>query len=80
MTNGSITINGITDPELLLILETKLKHEGHFFFTPQSMQPQNTQPQQYNNVTFTWGGDAGLQAVHELTEKLAKKERQASGQ
>jgi len=80
MTNfsGSITINGITDKELVKILEIKMKHEGQFFFNPQQLQisPQNRSGQEtaYNNAVFTWGTESGLDAVYQIMAYLLKKE------
>jgi hypothetical protein len=82
MTNfsGSIIVNGITDKELVKILEIKMKHEGQFFFNPQQLQVTNVnrpgQPQEsvYNNAVFTWGTEAGLDAVYQIMGYLLKKE------
>jgi hypothetical protein len=82
MTNfsGSITVNGITDKELVKILEIKMKHEGQFFFNPQQLQVTNVSrpglPQEsvYNNAVFTWGSEAGLDAVYQIMGYLLKKE------
>jgi hypothetical protein len=78
--NGSITVNGITDKELVKILEIKMKHEGQFFFNPQQLQVTNVNrpglPQEsvYNNAVFTWGSEAGLDAVYQIMGYLLKKE------
>jgi hypothetical protein len=77
---GTITVNGITDSELVKILEIKMRHEGHFTFNPQQLQPQQAQrvpgrgEQFYNNANFTWTAEPGLSAVHEILGYLLKKE------
>jgi hypothetical protein len=75
---GSMTLNGITDPELVKILEIKIKHEKFFSFSPQAMQPQSTggqNPEQfYNNVQFGWNNRTGLEAVNEVVSFLVRKE------
>ena len=78
MTNGQITLNGITDKQLIILLEVKSQHEGHINFTPQQMQPQVTQGQppvqHYNNVILTWHAEQGVEAIKELLHKLTHKE------
>ena len=78
---GNITINGITDFELVKILEIKIKHEGKFTFNPQQLQPQPAQrgpgmkiETYYNNATFGWQAEQGLEAVHEVIGYLLRKE------
>jgi hypothetical protein len=36
---GSITSNGITDDDLVKVLEIKIKHEKSLTFSPQQLQP-----------------------------------------
>lgn len=77
--NGNFIVNGITDAEFVKILEIKIKHEGHFTFTPQQLQPVPQQPGRapgsvYNNAVFTWNSEQGLAAVHEIIGYLLKKE------
>jgi len=45
--NGNLVLNGITDPQLVKILEVKIRHENNLNFNPQQMQinPIQTQPQ-----------------------------------
>ena len=75
---GTITLNGITDKELVKILEIKIRHEGQFHFNPQQLQPvpnrQQNQETVYNNAYFSWSAEPGLQAVHEVIGYLLKKE------
>jgi hypothetical protein len=75
---GSITLNGITDSELVKILEFKVKHEGKFTFNPQTLQiVPNRPPAQetvYNNAIFHWQNEEGLRVVHEIMGYLLKKE------
>jgi|GEM_PF-6909030 hypothetical protein len=85
---GTITVNGITDSELVKILEIKIHHEGHFTFNPQQLQPQQVNrgngrtETYYNNAFFSWNSEQGLAAVHEVLNFLLKKEerRDAVGQ
>lgn len=86
---GSFAINGITDAELVKILEIKIRHEGAFTFNPQQLQPTMAAPRPgaapvpcYNNVLFNWSTEKGLDAVHEVIGYLLKKEerREAVGQ
>jgi len=80
--NGSITINGISDSELVLILDFKIKHEGKFTFNPQQLQvARAAQPDLetlYNNAIFSWPNEQGLQVIHEIIGKLLKKEEHAT--
>jgi len=84
---GSLTINGISDSDLVRIFEIKLKHEKSLAFNPQQLQtamtqqhpghnPQPIQPQQYNNALFGWQNEDGLEAVHQIISMLLKKEEQ----
>lgn len=79
---GSVTINGITDPELSKIFEIKAKNEGSFFFNPQQLGPQNqgTPNAYYTNATFSWNGEQGLKIVQEIIELLLKKDEKAKAQ
>ena len=83
-TNGTITLNGITDNDLAKIWEFKAKHENEFTFQPNIMQqaqmPGGGEPF-YNNVHFSWSNEAGLLLVHEVLGYLLKKEeKQAAAQ
>ena len=85
--NGTVVVNGITDAELVKILEIKIRHEGHFIFNPQQLVPvapgRNPQGQafgaHYNNAFFTWTSEQGLVAVHEILGFLLKKEERQEG-
>jgi hypothetical protein len=77
MAGGALTMNGITDRELVIILEVKEKHEGKMIFNPQQMQPQNQQPsgkQTYNNVMLNWQEHSGLKGVLTILERLSAEE------
>lgn len=87
MTNftGSITVHGITDKELVKILEVKLQHEGQFQFNPQQLQVTNINQQGrvqtgYNNAVFGWSSESGLEAVYQIIKFLLKKEETAFAQ
>lgn len=91
MTNvtGQITLNGVTDPEMARIWETKAKHGSKFIFVP-GFQPVTQQPQRqsypqqpnqhhpgvptYNGVTFTWNDTEGLAIIQEVIAYLLRKE------
>jgi hypothetical protein len=77
MTNGNVVLNGISDKELLVILDVKLRYEGKLQFNPQQMKPvDRTTPggqlQNYNNVSLTWSNNSGVQAVKEILHKLTE--------
>jgi len=77
--NGTITINGVYDPQLETILRVKERHEASVRFNPQQMQPmqqpivrpgyppQPTPPgnigEGYNNVVINWDGEDGLAGI-----------------
>jgi hypothetical protein len=46
MTNGSMTLNGITDEQMASLFEAKAKHEGVLLFAP-NYQPVNYAPPPY---------------------------------
>jgi len=75
MTSGSVTINGIDDRGLVIILEVKERHEGKLGFNPQQLQPSNNPgnppKQTYNNVILSWSQRPGLEAVMEVLHRLA---------
>jgi hypothetical protein len=75
MTTGSVTMNGITDRDLVIILEVKEKHEGKLTFNPQQMQPVNQPKQTYNNVTVGWTDHSALKGVQEILQRLAPEEK-----
>lgn len=83
--NGSLTLNGLTDKDLVKLLEIKIRHEKYFNFNPQAMQLVNIQtqsgPQQlYNNAVLSWSNEQGLEAVQEAVRTLLKKEEKAQAQ
>lgn len=83
--NGNLVLNGITDPELVKILEIKIRHEGTLNFNPQQMQStaSNAGGKQipiYNNVVLHWLNEQGLEAVQEVVHTLLKKEEKAQAQ
>src|ERR1700756_574354 len=72
---GTITLNGITDRELIQILESKIKNDGKFTFNPQLLQlsaGRTSQETFYNNAIFTWINEEGLRAIHDITGLLLK--------
>jgi hypothetical protein len=80
--HGSITLNGISDKEMVRIWEYKAKDGTKFLFAPNQMQPAvgpNNQPNgTYNNVVFSWKDEIGLKVVHEIIDYLLKKDEQAT--
>jgi hypothetical protein len=79
--SGSVTINGLSDQDLVKILEVKIKYEKELYFNPQQLQPVQQQPphgaaQIYNNAMFNWNNEKGLEAVHKIISILLKKEGQ----
>jgi hypothetical protein len=78
---GTITLNGITDRELIQILESKIRNDGKFTFNPQLLQlnqGRTSGETSYNNAIFTWTNEEGLRAIHDITglllKELSKKE------
>jgi hypothetical protein len=75
MTNGSVTLNGLTDKQLVTVLEAKIRHEGSLLFTPQHIQQAQFNPPKpgilaNNNVIVGWNNDAGFKAAIELQAEL----------
>jgi|SRR6516165_8621564 len=72
---GTITLNGVTDRELIQILESKMRNEGKFSFSPSALQIQNKPNQEtaYNNAILVWTNEDGLKAVHEIIGVLLNK-------
>ena len=81
--SGSFTVNGITDRDLVKILELKMKHQGKLIFNPQQLQPVNqqlpNQPQEthYNAAIFSFNSEDGMRAVYEVMDYLLHKEEKA---
>jgi hypothetical protein len=79
---GNLTLNGVTDEELVKLLDIKIKHESSLNFNPQQMQTQalqvvGKQVQTYNNVVLNWTNEDGLEAVETIVTMLLKKDEQA---
>jgi hypothetical protein len=80
---GELNFTGITDAELVMILQVKEKHEASLDFHPSQMQPGQAagspgQPQGrkfYANVRLTWRGDDGLKAAFQIVEGLLAEEK-----
>jgi len=76
MTNGSVTLNALTDKQLVTVLEAKIRHEGMLFFNPQHVQQAQCNPPRpgvtvNNNVIVTWNNEAGFKAAIELQAELS---------
>jgi hypothetical protein len=83
--NGSLQLNGITDPELVRILEIKIRHEGSLLFNPQQMQGAGVNISgkvhpTYNSVILGWSSEKGLEAVQKVVHMLLKREEKATAQ
>jgi hypothetical protein len=84
---GNLVLNGISDTQLVRILDVKIRHEQSLQFNPQQMQVQQMNAggkvtSMYNNVNLVWVNENGLEAVQEIVHYLLKKEEQqkAAGQ
>jgi len=80
---GTITLNGISDREMVRIWEFKAKDGNKFAFSPNQMQPVNVPNTNnfsgvYNNVVFSWKDEVGLKVVHEILDYLLNKDKQAT--
>jgi hypothetical protein len=73
MTNGSVILNGITDRELVIVLEAKLHNEGKINFNPAQLQPVPAGTQTYNNLVVAWNGQPGLEVVMELLREFGSE-------
>jgi hypothetical protein len=76
---GNLVLNGVTDPQLVKILDVKIRHEQSLQFNPQQMQVQQIniggKPSSvYNSVILAWANENGLEAVQEIVHYLLKKE------
>jgi hypothetical protein len=76
MLTGTLTLNGIDDAQLIIVLQVK-EQFPFLQFNPQGMQPapRPGPPNQrakchYNNVAVSWGQDDGLTAIKELLTRL----------
>jgi hypothetical protein len=71
MNAGNMVVNGITERQLITILQFKVAHEGQFSFSPQSLQPVTPPPNvTYNNAAFSWANDDQLRLVIQLLNSL----------
>jgi hypothetical protein len=78
--NGNVSFNGITDSDLVLMLQIKEKHEASIDFLPQGMQAQQAgtpggSKKFYNQVRFDWRGPEGLKALFQIVEALLSAEK-----
>jgi hypothetical protein len=79
--NGSLVLNGISDKELVKILEVKIKHENSLTFNPQQLQTVNSNiagkpVHTYNNIVLGWTQENGLEAVQEIVRFLLTKDEE----
>jgi hypothetical protein len=75
MTNGNVTLNGVTEKQVAQILQFKTANEGKFVFTLMGVQAMSTQQAggpiiTYNNVNLSWNTDANLKVLMELLAAL----------
>lgn len=84
MYTGTLVLNGITDRDLVRVLEIKIKSGTRLFFNPQSLQLVSTEPnepnqtsvQAYNNAVFVWQDEDGLKAIYEIILALLGRKAQ----
>ena len=79
MTTGSLTLNGVTDEEVIKILEAKKQQEEVFSFNPQQLQPvtrnaNGKQLKEYNSAILSWSSERGIQSVIELLRRLSERQ------
>jgi hypothetical protein len=76
VTNGQITLNGITEAQLILILQQKDRLKQFGFNVQQCQQvlitvtPGQVGVPGYNNAILSWQNEDGLKEVHEVVAKL----------
>ena len=75
--SGQITLNGITDAELIIILQAK-ERDPALSFNPQGMQPQQVNrgaagmvTASYNNVQLSWQNPTTLKTILEVLQQFA---------
>lgn len=71
MTNGSITLNGVTDAEMGKIFDFKGVHEGEFTLkegTPVAASGPGAA--QYNNVNLGWANPQSMKTVLDFVQSL----------
>ena len=74
---GTITLNGVTDKQMIRVWEYKATAGNSFTFQPNALQPQITVTgTSYNNLIFAWQSEPGMKVVHEIIDFLLKKEEQ----
>ena len=72
--NGMITFNGVSDAELVKMLEIKEKHESSLDYESSRTTPQQQMrpgAKLYQNVTFGWRGPDGLKASLEIFQAVS---------
>lgn len=77
---GALILDGITDAELIKILEVKEKHEKTVDFQPQGIKPQpgpatgpNAGRKYHNDVRLDCREHDGLKAAHEILGRLLEE-------
>jgi hypothetical protein len=66
-----MVLNGVTERQLVTILQFKLAHEGQISFSPQVLQSVTGPPNvTYNNANFSWSGDEQLKLLLQLVSQL----------
>lgn len=72
MITGSITLNGISDHDLIMILQEKEK-ENSLGFNPSTLQNQSVAQnsgQKYNNCILSWQNQIALKSVYTILHKI----------
>lgn len=80
MTTGQLILNGISDPQLEIIIQLKAQQETIFHFQPEQMRPQQKvyagpAPNGYDNVILSWTNDPGFKVILELLTRLNAAEQ-----
>lgn len=83
MISGHVTLNGLDDDQLIILIEGKKSHPG-FVFNPSKMQakvPDGADVTRvafairYSEVTLSWHSEQGMKSVEILLGKLYRRER-----
>ena len=71
MISGSVTLNNLTDHQLIQVMQAKESHEGKIFFDPTAISiMQSPKSSLNNNVRFSWNDDEGFKVMLDLCVSL----------
>ncbi len=74
MITGSITLDGLDDRDLIVIMEVKQRHEGKLTFRPEQMQTvsQVNPPKSiYNKAILFWNDNSSMDGIKEILNRLS---------